>query len=160
VEPSPTAGQLSQMGPRKRANYINDLLHWVELCGAEISRGAREVAKSDSRPALRAAMVAQEMGRFREFHYPAYRALWSEARDLSRREVLAELFEGAGIDAEVALARAESEELERRLQEQTRAAIDRGVFGVPTLFVADEMFWGNDRLELVRFHIERAREGC
>jgi 2-hydroxychromene-2-carboxylate isomerase len=144
------------MGDRKKANYMRDLLRWAELCELKIASGARELLKADARPALRAAMVAKEMGRLREFHLPAYRALWCEARDLSQREVLADLFQGAGIDAEPALARSESEELEKRLQEQTQAAIDRGVFGVPTLFVGDEMFWGNDRFELVRFHIERA----
>jgi len=144
------------MGPRKQANYIRDLLGWAEFAGVEISPDARDLVKTDARPALRAAMVAGELGRFREFHHPAYAARWCDAQDLSQRDVLASLFEGAGIDPEPALARAESDEVDKQLDAQTKEAIERGVFGVPTLFVGDRMFWGNDRFELVRFYLERA----
>ena len=61
----------------------------------------------------------------------------------SARELLA----GAGLDAEAAL---------ERLDADSRAAIERGVFGAPTLFVGDEMFWGNDRFELVRYYIQKS----
>jgi len=53
------------------------------------------------------------------------------------------------------LARAESDELMNRLKSDTQDAIERGVFGVPTIFVDNEMFWGNDRFELVRHFLER-----
>jgi 2-hydroxychromene-2-carboxylate isomerase len=145
------------MGERKKANYYNDFFHWAELSGVTIDPGVRDLMKTDARPALRAAMAAQEMGRFREFHYPAYRARWCDARDLSQRTVLAQLLDDAGLDVEAALARAESTEIDDRLERETQAAIDRGVFGVPTMFVGDQMFWGNDRFELIRFYVERGR---
>jgi 2-hydroxychromene-2-carboxylate isomerase len=145
------------MGERKQANYMGDFFHWAALVGEQIAPGAGDLRKIDARPALRAAMVAQEMGRFEHFHHPAYRARWGEARDLSQREVLAELLDGAGLDAGAALERAESDEINALLDQRTREAVDRGVFGVPTMFVGDEMFWGNDRFEVVRFYIERSR---
>jgi 2-hydroxychromene-2-carboxylate isomerase len=101
--------------------------------------------------------VAKDAGRFREFHYPAYRARWAEARDISDPEVVRGLLGGAALDADAALERAQSEELRERLDAESRAAIERGVFGAPTLFVGDEMFWGNDRFELVRYYIQKAR---
>ena len=65
------------------------------------------------------------------------------------------LLEGAGLgDAE--FAEAQSDALAKRLAADTEAAIGRGVFGVPTLFVGDRMFWGNDRFELVRHFIEKS----
>ena len=67
------------------------------------------------------------------------------------------LLAGAGLDAAPALARAQSDELRERLDADSRAAVERGVFGAPTLFVGDEMFWGNDRFELVRYYLEKAR---
>ncbi|MBW2236960.1 MAG: DsbA family protein [Deltaproteobacteria bacterium] len=48
--------------------------------------------------------------------------------------------------------------LAARLDADTREAIERGVFGVPTVFVGDEMFWGNDRFELARHYIRKALE--
>ena len=67
------------------------------------------------------------------------------------------LLAGAGLDADPALERAQSDELRERLDADSRAAGDRGVFGAPTLFVGDEMFWGNGRFELVRYYPEKAR---
>jgi 2-hydroxychromene-2-carboxylate isomerase len=45
------------------------------------------------------------------------------------------------------VARADSEEIRRRFEEQTQAARRLGIFGAPTFMVADEMFWGDDRLD-------------
>ena len=71
--------------------------------------------------------------------------------------VLRGLLRGAGLDPDAALARAKSPELAKRLVEDTQAAIARGVFGVPTVFVGDEMFWGNDRFELARYYVMKSR---
>ncbi|NRA01136.1 MAG: DsbA family protein [Myxococcales bacterium] len=144
------------LGPRKRANAANDLHHWAELCGAEFSPAARKLHK-DPRLLTQAALVAGDEGRFREFHYPAFRARWAEARDISDPELVRSLLAGAGLDADPALERAQSDELRERLDADSRAAVERGVFGAPTLFVGDEMFWGNDRFELVRYYLEKAR---
>jgi 2-hydroxychromene-2-carboxylate isomerase len=152
----PAAGPQPELGPRKQRNYVNDLRHWCELAGVEIHPDARKRVGSSTRLALKAALVAKDAGRFAAFHYPAYRARWCEARDLSDRGLIRELLAGTGLDADAALARAESDELEARLVAQTRDAIERGVFGVPTAFVGGEMMWGNDRLELVRFYAQRA----
>jgi 2-hydroxychromene-2-carboxylate isomerase len=114
------------------------------------------LSRSDTTLALQAALVAREEGRFAQFHQPAYRARWAEAEDLSQRSVVQRLLVEAGLDGEAALVRAESEEIKDRLERQTEEAIARGVFGVPTLFVGDQMFWGNDRFELVRHYLTRA----
>jgi 2-hydroxychromene-2-carboxylate isomerase len=151
-------GKPPELGPRKQANATNDIRHWAEAIGAEISPDARALYKSDSSLALRCALVAKDLGKFREFHYPAYRARWARARDLSKESVLEELIASAGLDADTVLARARTPELEKRLTRETETAIERGVFGVPTIFVGDEMFWGNDRFELVRFYVEKAAD--
>jgi len=110
---------------------------------------------SDTSLALRAALVAKEEGRFKAFHDPMYRARWAEPRDPTDPALIRELLAAAGLDADAALARAESDELVARLDRDTEEAIERGVFGVPTIFVGDRMFWGNDRFELVRHYLTR-----
>jgi 2-hydroxychromene-2-carboxylate isomerase len=152
----PGVGKPPELGPRKQKNYTNDIRHWAEMIGAELSPDARSLMKTDSSLALRAALVAKDLGKFRELHYPLYRARWARARDVSDEKVLAELIAGAGLDADTVLARARTPELEARLTRDTEEAVARGVFGVPTIFVGDEMFWGNDRFELVRFYVQKA----
>ncbi len=145
----------AKLGPRKSADYQNSVRHWAELCGAEISPDARNFLKTDTSLALRGALVAKDEGRFREYHYPMYRARWAEPRDLSEPSVVREHLAAAGLDAEAALSRAESDELKERIANETSEAIDRGVFGVPTIFVGEEMFWGNDRFELVHHYLSK-----
>ncbi len=152
----PTAGKGAPPGDRKKRYFAADIKDWAELVGAEFSSQARSMKRPDTRLLLRAAMIAKESGRFREFHYPAYRARWAEARDVGDPEVVRGLFEGAGLDAATALEEAQSNVQRERLAAETKAAIDRGVFGVPTLFVGDRMFWGNDRFELARHFIEKS----
>ena len=144
-----------KLGPRKSTDYQNSVRHWAELCDAKMSPDAASFMKTDTSLALRGALVAKDEDRFAEYHHPMYRARWAEPRDLSDREVVRQLLSDAGLDGDAALARAESDEIGDRLEHDTKAAIGRGVFGVPTIFVGDEMFWGNDRFELVRLYLQK-----
>ena len=146
LKENPGPGQLPA-GERKKHWYVSDLRAWAEMIGAEVSLQARD-RRPDTRLLLQAALVAKDHGRFREFHYPAYRARWAEARPVDEPEVVRALLDAAGLDAEAALEEARSPALAERLEANTRGAIRRGVFGVPTLFVGDRMFFGNDRFEL------------
>jgi len=142
-------------GERKKTWYISDLRAWAEMAGAEFAPLDAAMARPDTGLLLQAALVAADHGAFREFHYPAYRARWAEARPVDDPAVVRELLDGAGLDGETALAEAQSDAVRARLDADSEAAIERGVFGVPSLFVGDRMFWGNDRYELVRHFIEK-----
>ncbi len=154
-EPEAGPQSLGGMGERKKTNYMNDMRHWSEMVGADFGPHITG-PRPDTRLQLKAALVAKDAGRFRELHYPAYRARWAEAKDVADPGVVRALLADAGLDAEASLARAQSEPLAARLKADTQAAIERGVFGVPTLFVGDQMFWGNDRFELARWYVQKA----
>ena len=53
------------------------------------------------------------------------------------------------LDADLILARTEEPDVKEQLRLNTEEAVHRGVFGAPTFFVGEEMFWGNDRLMFV-----------
>ena len=63
---------------------------------------------------------------------------------------------GAELEPDAALDEAQSDARAQQLDSDTGSAVERGVFGVPTLFVGKRMFFGNDRFELVRHFIEKA----
>jgi 2-hydroxychromene-2-carboxylate isomerase len=152
------------MGPRKQANYMKDFLRWASFCGVEVSPNGLAHIKVDTAPALRVALAAKEISEggdaFRQLHHSIYRARWCEGRDVSQPELLCGLIDAAGFDPRLVQKRAESEACGDALEEQTEEAMERGVFGVPTLFVGDEMFWGNDRFEVIRHYIDAARAGA
>ncbi len=67
--------------------------------------------------------------------------------DINESDSMAEVLTGLRLPAVELLARAHSEPVKMLLREQTERARARGIFGAPTFFVGDEMFWGNDRLD-------------
>jgi 2-hydroxychromene-2-carboxylate isomerase len=98
---------------------------------------------------MRMAMVAQTDGGLPRFIDAAYAAMWEDGHNMADPEVIAEVLTTAGFDAASLLARAQEPAAKEALAANTQAAIDRGVFGVPTFFIGDEMFWGKERLAQV-----------
>ncbi len=76
-------------------------------------------------------------------------AMWAEDRDITSEAELRRIAEQGGLDAATALAAIESPTIKDRLRANTEEAVSRGAFGAPTLFVGDQLFWGNDRLHFV-----------
>jgi 2-hydroxychromene-2-carboxylate isomerase len=74
---------------------------------------------------------------------------WGEGRDLGAPEAVAEVAAGLGIEPAALLAAVAEQRIKDLLKERTRAAIERGVFGSPFIFVDGEPFWGADRLPQV-----------
>ena len=72
---------------------------------------------------------------------------FAEDRDIDSVETISEVLQALGLPFAEIIAEAQSEPNRARLREQTRQARTRGIFGAPTFFVGDEMFWGNDRLD-------------
>jgi 2-hydroxychromene-2-carboxylate isomerase len=68
-------------------------------------------------------------------------------RDIGSTEVVSEALMKLGLPAQQVIADAQTDANKMRLRQQTEAAAAKGVFGAPTFFAGDEMFWGNDRLE-------------
>jgi 2-hydroxychromene-2-carboxylate isomerase len=97
--------------------------------------------------AMRAATFAQRAGRGREFALSALRHGFAQGQDLSIAEHVLEAAEHAGLNAPEVETAVRDPEIKLTLREATDAAHTLGVFGVPTLAIDGELFWGDDRLE-------------
>ncbi|MCR6631164.1 MAG: 2-hydroxychromene-2-carboxylate isomerase [Magnetospirillum sp.] len=75
-----------------------------------------------------------------------FAAYFAEGRNISEREVVAEVAAAQGLDPATILAAIELPEIKLKLRQETEGAIERGVFGAPFLIVDGEPFWGFDRL--------------
>ena len=82
---------------------------------------------------------------------------WAEEADITDVEQLARWAQEAGLDPEAVKGAALSEAYKERLEENTREAIARGVFGVPTVDTGTKLYFGNDRLDLLDHHISRGK---
>jgi 2-hydroxychromene-2-carboxylate isomerase len=79
-----------------------------------------------------------------------FAAIWVEGLNLTDPAVIAQVIARAGLDAPAVMALAEDVQVKDALREATESAVARGAFGVPTFFVGEQMFWGQDRLDFVR----------
>ena len=82
-------------------------------------------------------------------------AMWQEGANLGDPAVLAATLARAGFDVEAFLALVGDPEVKARLVATTEEAVARGVFGAPTFFVGEAMFFGQDRLDFVREALTR-----
>jgi 2-hydroxychromene-2-carboxylate isomerase len=79
-----------------------------------------------------------------------FEAMWVQPRNLGDAGELAAVLTKAGLAGEAFAALTADSEVKAALVAQTEEAVARGVFGAPTCFVGDEMFFGQDRLDFVR----------
>jgi 2-hydroxychromene-2-carboxylate isomerase len=97
----------------------------------------------------RAAIAAANAGKGAEFAKALMTAHWGEGRDISQPEELKAVAASVGLDGDAILTATQDAAVKDALKANTEEAVKRGVFGAPTFFVGDEMFWGNDRLQLL-----------
>lgn len=88
--------------------------------------------------------------RFQAFIDCLFRAIWVEGRNLGDPAGVAAVLTEAGFDPDEVLALANDERTKTALKDKTEEAIQRGVFGAPSMFVGNDMFFGQDRLDFVR----------
>lgn len=139
---------------RKARYYVKDLADWTKLCGLRI--GQPPVFPVNSVRAMRGCLVAERHGLLVPFARAAFETYWGDLEDISQPDVLAKIATRAGLDATELLAEIEQPAVKDRLRANTDELIARGGFGSPTMFVGgDEMYFGNDRLELVRAALRR-----
>ena len=81
-------------------------------------------------------------------------AMWETGQNMGDPAVVADVLGAAGLDAPALLAAAQTDPVKQALVANTQAAVDRGVFGIPTMFVGEEMFFGKERLGQVEHYLE------
>lgn len=85
----------------------------------------------------------------------AYRTMWEDGQKMDDPETARAALSAYGIDAGALMQRAQAQDVKDALLANTNAAVERGVFGIPTFFVGEEMFFGKDRLRDVEEEILR-----
>jgi 2-hydroxychromene-2-carboxylate isomerase len=97
--------------------------------------------------AMRVAVWAQQIGRTVAFSLAAFRQAFAGGKDLSDVDYVLMAAAACELHPNAVLKAIETQSVKDRLREVTSAAYERGVRGVPTIAVGDELFWGDDRLE-------------
>jgi 2-hydroxychromene-2-carboxylate isomerase len=134
----------------KQAYQLKDLQDWARHAGLSI-KNPPTVFPVNSVKAMRGCILLEPQGKLVPFAQALFEAYWRDDRDISNDSVLTEAAERAGVSAAAFLAGIGRQEIKDQLKANTDELIRRGGFGSPTMFVnGDDMYFGNDRLLLVR----------
>jgi 2-hydroxychromene-2-carboxylate isomerase len=146
----------------RKARYLwRDHARYAEATGLPFRRPSRFPIKTAL--ALRCVLAVDQAGADDggpariDLSHALFRCYWERDENIADPEVLAGLIRGIGLDPGAIIDRANSQDIREALREVTGRAVERGVFGVPTFFVNDEMFWGKDRLDFVERWVKRDR---
>jgi 2-hydroxychromene-2-carboxylate isomerase len=97
--------------------------------------------------AMRAATYAQQIGKAVSFSLAAFRQAFAGGRDLTDPDNVALAGAACELHPKALLMAVETDGVKQALRRATEDAAQRGVVGVPSVLVGDEVFWGDDRLE-------------
>ena len=143
--------------PAKRDYMLKDLRDWSREANLPIVF-PHSVFPVNSVKAMRGCIVMAEQGRLVPFATALFEAYWGRDEDISQDAVLQQACERVGADPTQFFNGIGQTAVKDRLKANTEEVIRRGGFGSPTIFVnGDDMYFGNDRLPLIRSALLRAR---
>jgi 2-hydroxychromene-2-carboxylate isomerase len=141
---------------KPKGRYLGvDLMRWAAIYKAPFQRHPQSGA-IDARRLLRATLAAAELGQADAAVGAIFAAYWGTGAPLATTEDVVAVLDAAGVRGPDFARRIDDPALDAALDAATDEAAARGVFGAPTMYVGDEMFFGNDRFDFVRASLEAA----
>ncbi len=150
---------LGQRAPERQAYRIVELERWCRKLGIAVEPTPAFMCPNADL-ASRLFIAAQQLGADQHgLHQAILRAEWCEQRDISDAATLHDILAAQGLDVPAVVARAGQPGIEAEYRRNTDAAVAAGVFGSPSYLYAGELFWGQDRLDMLEQAIADDREG-
>ena len=144
--------------PAKAAYMRKDLADWARIAGLRIKMPPT-IFPVNSVKAMRGCILLEAEGKLVAFATAVFEAYWGDDQDISQDAVLQQICARSGVDAERFFAGIAEPKIKDRLKANTDEVMRRGGFGSPTIFVGgSDMYFGNDRLPLIREALLRLKQ--
>ena len=140
-------GPANMQLPVKMRYIMADIMRWVQRYKAPFNVG--KGATFESERSNIGTLYAIEKGRARDYVNALWHASFGSGGSMGSDDLLRDVASQMGWSPDTFLEFIESDAARQRYQEVNRQAQDRGVFGVPTMMVGDQMWWGNDRIDFL-----------
>lgn len=145
-----TGNQSPVMIPAKGRWMGHDLMRFAQRYGVPFTFNPHFPINTLALMRGAVGLQLRQPGRFMPYVEAVFHAMWVEPRNLGDPAVLGATLQAAGFEPDAFMALVGDAEVKAKLIANTEAAVARGVFGAPTCFVGDQMFFGQDRLDFVR----------
>lgn len=133
--------------PAKGAWMLPDLDRWCAKYG--ITFNFNPYFPMNTLPILRGACALQNDPKFSTYVDAMFNAIWFDPKNMAEPEEIAKVVSELGIDPEAFAATVQMREWKQAAKANTDEAVERGVFGAPSIFVGDDLYFGQDRLFMV-----------
>ncbi len=139
---------LPKRAPARQAYRLMELKRWRTRLGIEINLHPKFFpAPADA--ASRVVIASDRSGGdSMGLAHAILTAIWTQEKNIADLPTLTEIANAAGQDGAALVAASQEPEAQATFEAHTQEALERGVFGAPTYLYKDELFWGQDRLEL------------
>ncbi len=145
-----STGNASPASVPAKARYLDaDLQRWARAWGLQIA--SNPAFPINTLALMRGAVAMQMQGDepFQRYMDAMYQAMFGQPRNLGEPAEVAAVLTAAGFDAARFMAQIGDQAVKDKLKDNTTRAVARGVFGAPSFFVGDALFWGQDRIDQV-----------
>ncbi|WP_144635648.1 2-hydroxychromene-2-carboxylate isomerase [Bordetella genomosp. 13] len=148
---------LGRRAPERQAYRVTELARWCRKLGIHVNpRPAYMCPNADQASRIAIAALARGLDAH-GLHKAVLKAQWCDERDISDPQTLAAILVEEGLDAGALMAHADEPGVEAEYRRNTDQAVARGVFGSPSYVYEGELFWGQDRLEMLEEAIVASR---
>jgi 2-hydroxychromene-2-carboxylate isomerase len=136
--------------PAKGKWMMSDMNGWAKRYGVSLKMNPN--FPINTLPLMRGATGIQmhEPARFDAYLAAVMTAMWQDKKNMGDPAVIGEVLAAAGFDPAAFMTLIGSDDVKAALVKNTEEAVARGVFGAPTFFVGEQMFFGQDRLDFVK----------
>ena len=136
--------------PAKGSYLFRDMNRYAKAYGVALVMNPHFPINTITLMRIDVALSLRKDVRLDAYRAAVFPAVWADKKNMGDPACVAEVLAPAGFAADELGAMAADPQVKETLKTWTQEAVDRGVFGAPTFFVGDEMFWGQDRLDFVR----------
>jgi 2-hydroxychromene-2-carboxylate isomerase len=136
--------------PAKGKWMFSDMSLWAKRYGVTLKMNP--FFPINTLPLMRGAIAMQMRmpEKFDTYLSAVMNAIWQDKKNMGDPAVIAETLAQIGLDPAAFMAMIGDDEIKAALVKNTEEAVSRGVFGAPTFFVGDQMFFGQDRMMFVK----------
>ena len=142
--------------PVKGAYSILDMQRWAEYYHIPMQMNPHFPMNTLTLMRILTGVQLLHLEKFEQVLKLLFDAMFGTPQNLNEPTVLAEVLKPSGFSVEDIMSMVQSDVVKQKLITETEQAIQRGIFGAPTFFVGDEMYWGQDRLHFVEQALNKA----
>ena len=148
---------LSQRSPERQAYRIIELERWCKKLGISVNPTPAYMCPNADLASCIVIAADREGLDVHELYKAILRAEWCEEQDISEPQTLREIVQAQGLDASFLMEKAKQDDVVAAYRTYTDEAVSAGVFGSPSYVFNGELFWGQDRLEMLEEVIAEAK---